>query len=151
MGPGLMPAPSTAAALRDYIAALGLTRAGGAMPIVTRVYQGLRLPYLLVTGLADATVREPMGDYGDPAMDDGMTELLQVEHVRRLVDADGSETDDSTADLIAAALTGRRLPAAPHRVYGMTADSVTRVPSPDPAIARTVVTVRVRRNLKRSA
>lgn len=146
-----MPAPSTAAALRDYIAALGLTRAGGAMPVVTRVYQGLRLPYLLVTGLADATVREPMGDYGDPAADDGMTELLQVEHVRRLLDADGTETTDAVADAVAVAITGCRLLDPPHRVFGITADAVTRVPSPDPNLARTVVTVRVRRNLKRSA
>lgn len=149
-------ASSTAAALRDLIAAVGLTRAapGGTapMPVMTRAPAGLALPYVLVAGLADATVREPGGDFGDQAvMDDGMTELLQVEHIRRLVDGDGTETDDSTADTIAAALTGARLPYAPHRVYGVTADAVTRVPSPDPAIARTAITVRVRRSLRRTA
>ena len=146
-----MPAASTAAALRDLIAGLGI---GGTRPwavALGKVKPGDRVPYIVVfPGIS--TTREPGGDYGDPAADDGATELVQVDVVQRDRDAQWTPEDPYVVDRIVAAVTGCRLPSAPHRVYGVTCDQVVRLDDPArPNLTRTAITVRIRRSLRRTA
>lgn len=144
-------APSTAAALRDLIDALGIGAPRPWSVALGKVRPGEKVPYIVVSpGIS--TTREPGGDYGDPAADDGATELVQVDVVQRNRDAQWTPEDPYVVDRIVAAVTGCRLPSAPHRVYGVTCDQAVRLDDPGkPNFTRTAITVRVRRSLRRSA
>lgn len=137
-----MTAASTGQAVADRLATLSL-----AVPVAAgQVRPGQQVPYVLVHDRLPAT-REPMGDNG---ADDTVTELVQVDVVQLIRTADWQPADPLLADAVAVGLNGCALPTAPYRVSGVHVQDVQALPdSSSPNILRTVVTVRVRRSLRR--
>lgn len=136
----------TATAIKSYLEGLSL-----AIPIdAVEVPISRQPPYLLVQDLIAGSPLDGHGDFGDPAADESVAELAQVDYVFPSPDGTGRPGEDpAIVDRIALALRGAYLSTAPYHVYGVQVDSIgPRVPLGD-LRGQISITIRIRRALRR--
>lgn len=136
----------TATAVKAFLETLGL----GVPVYADQAPAGKVPPFLVALELPQGATPDQHGDFGDPAADEAVTELAQVDVVQRLRDSAGRQADDpALADRVAVALRGARLPTAPWHVYGVGLDTLGPRQEISPNVGQTSITVRVRRALRR--
>ena len=137
----------TSTAVKALLETLGL----GVPVFAGPVPPGKVPPFIAVAELPTPALPESHGDFGDPAADEAVTELAQVDIVQRIRGGDGKAADDpALPDRVAAGLRGARLTTAPWHVYGVQLDGLGPRQETGPNTVQTSVTIRIRRALRRS-
>lgn len=140
-------AATTSGAIKAHIESLGL----GVPVFRDGPRPGQALPYIVVSEGLDITPAAAQGDYGDPARERVVAEMVQVDVVQAARTPAAGRAPNAEqyglAERVYAALDGARLPQHPAPVSGVVVREMRRLPIRD-NVLRHAITAHVYRQLQ---